>query len=182
MSRDSLITSPHKVDLVIWRGIDYVLPIGLQNKYKTEVGHDLLDQNYPFIPSNLSEPNNVIDMFDVIILDNISSFKFEVFPILTAFDATDIQPIHSFSCDEILKFSEENNFGFDGNFNVIRHQYNQFGSITSNDFVTMHIPYNITETFTFLEADYRIVLVDETNDIKYHHLMYGHITMFGEKL
>ena len=172
---------PFQINIDIWRGCDTVLPIVMQHKNKLTVGLDTI--NNADIPIGVNETNNVFDKYEPI---NWSEYSYATIAIFKTWisNRNNEKPLHQYSSNiaglgELANIGscEPHLIGIAGKFSIITYAHSPF--------VNVHLPHNLTNTFSFDEAVYvidfvKLVLDDNGNKVT-DRLLYGKINMYGEK-
>jgi len=157
-------------DITIWSGHDFTLPIYIQDKTLLIVGkddilnHGIWDKEvYTYNPSNLSH-----------------SYNKAVFTITNTFTK---------SCTKSTLYSYEctiQPFANIGNSNLTNTIYGKLGLYTkvvtahntNCEYMLLHLPHNITETFTIDTANYKLELIDDEGIASL--FIHGKISVLGK--
>jgi len=158
---------PFNVDLTAWRGCDLVVTIMMQDCYKQNLA--------------LEVP---------VIADWYSLVKTEgTVAVLRIYPAWSKTPMIEYKTivgefgvvTETVGGLPGNIPGLSGDFAVMR-QEDSLGE-DPDQYLAMHIPWNLTNTFAFAQADYELVLTktdDETREFSSLLLAQGKVSVLGE--
>jgi len=157
-------------DITVWSGYDFTLPIYVQDKTLLIVGKDdILSQHIwdkeacTYYPANLSNSYNKV-VFTVTNAFTKSCKK----AILYSYECT-IQPVADI-----------------GNSNLTNTIYGKFGLYTKIvhihdtdcEYMLLHLPHNITETFAIDTASYKLELIDDEGVTSL--FIHGKISVLGK--